>query len=92
MVIHLDVGLTSPEARFIIRMRLGNKGYGLSSDIGQVQTNETTPNIVDRSLKSDRLKTLRNNSQQHATTCKGVQQCWELLANNVTSVCTGLWY
>ena len=26
-VIHLDAGLTSPEARFIIRMRLGNKGY-----------------------------------------------------------------
>lgn len=28
-VIHLDAGLTSPEARFVIRIRLGNKGYGL---------------------------------------------------------------
>ena len=26
-VIHLEAGLTSPEARFIIRIRLGNKGY-----------------------------------------------------------------
>lgn len=26
-VIHMDAGLTSPEARFVIRMRLGNKGY-----------------------------------------------------------------
>ena len=29
-VIHLDAGLTSPEARFIIRIRLGNKGYEFS--------------------------------------------------------------
>ena len=57
VVIHLDVGLTSPEARFIIRMRLGNKGYGLSSVLTYVQTDETTSNIVDRSLKFDRLKT-----------------------------------
>ena len=28
-IIHLEAGLTSPEARFIIRMRLGNKGYEL---------------------------------------------------------------
>ena len=28
-VIHLDAGLTSPEARFVIRIRLGNKGYEL---------------------------------------------------------------
>jgi len=33
-VIHLDAGLTSPEARFIIRMRLGNKGFlGTCTDV-----------------------------------------------------------
>ena len=43
--------------------------------------------------KFDRFQTLRNNSQQHATgyangaTCN-IQQCWELLVNNVASVCT----
>ena len=48
--------------------------------------------------KFDRLQTLRNNTQQHPdiqqgvqtdTTCN-IQQCWELLANNVASVCTVL--
>ena len=43
--------------------------------------------------KFDRFQTLRNNSQQQGVqtdaTCN-IQQCWELLANNVTSVCTGL--
>ena len=45
----------------------------------------------------DRFQTLHNDIQQHATgpgvqtdtTCN-IQQCWELLANNVASVCTGL--
>ena len=47
--------------------------------------------------------TLSNNSKQHATTCKNkqqgvptdatcyIQQCLELLAYNVASVCTGLY-
>ena len=42
--------------------------------------------------KFDRFQTLRNNMQQGVqtdTTCN-IQQCWELLANNVGSVCTGL--
>ena len=42
--------------------------------------------------KFDRFQTLRNNMQQEVqtdTTCN-IQQCWELLANNVASVCTGL--
>ena len=43
--------------------------------------------------KFDRFQTLRNNSQQEGVqtdaTCN-IQQCWELLANNVASVCTGL--
>ena len=49
--------------------------------------------------KFDRFQTLHNNTQQHRTimqqgvemdvTCN-IQQCWELLANNVVSVCTGL--
>ena len=30
----------------------------------------------------DRFQTLRNNCQQHATT-RNIQQCWELLTNNV---------
>ena len=41
--------------------------------------------------KFDRFQTLRNNMQQGVqtdATCN-IQQCWELLANNVTSVCTG---
>ena len=48
--------------------------------------------------KFDRLQTLRNNTQQHpdiqqgvqTDTTRNIQQCWELLANNVASVCTGL--
>ena len=39
--------------------------------------------------KFDRFQTLRNNTQLHPTTCN-IQECWELLANNVASVCTGL--
>ena len=46
-----------------------------------------------------RFQTLRNNTQQHPLTCNrvcktdatcNIQQCWELLANNVASVYTGL--
>ena len=42
--------------------------------------------------KFDRFQTLRNNMQQGVetdATCN-IQQCWELLANNVASVCTVL--
>ena len=42
--------------------------------------------------KFDRFQNLRNNIQQGVqtdVTCS-IQQCWELLANNVASVCTGL--
>ena len=42
--------------------------------------------------KFDRFQTLRNNMQQGVQTdarCN-IQQCWELLANNGASVCTGL--
>ena len=42
--------------------------------------------------KFDRFQTLLNNMQQGVqtdATCN-IQQCWELLANNVASVCTGL--
>ena len=44
--------------------------------------------------KFDQFQTLRNNTQQHSTTCNRgckrmqhvhVQQCWELLTNNVAS-------
>ena len=45
----------------------------------------------------DRFKTLRNNTQQHPITCNrvckrtqhacNIQQCWELLVNNVAFVC-----
>ena len=38
------------------------------------------------------FQTLRNNSPQHGTGCangRKMWQCWELLANNVISVCTG---
>ena len=41
--------------------------------------------------KFDRFQTLRNNMQQGVqtdATCI-IQQCWELLANNVASLCTG---
>ena len=43
----------------------------------------------------DRFQTLCNNSQQHVTgwangSNRNIQQCWELLANNVhVAVCTG---
>ena len=42
--------------------------------------------------KFDRYQTLRNDMQQGVQTdtrCN-IQQFWELLANNVASVCTGL--
>ena len=42
--------------------------------------------------KFDRYQTLRNDMQQSVQTdtrCH-IQQFWELLANNVASVCTGL--
>ena len=42
--------------------------------------------------KFDRFQTLLNNIQQGVqtdATCI-IQQCWELLANNVASVCAGL--
>ena len=41
--------------------------------------------------KFDQFQTLRNNMQQGAqtdATCN-IQKCWELVANNVASVCTG---
>ena len=43
--------------------------------------------------KFDWFQTLLNNIQQHATGVQtdaacNIQQCWELLVNNVTSVCT----
>ena len=38
--------------------------------------------------KFHRFQTLCNNCQQHAT--EWMQQCWQLLANNVVSICTGL--
>ena len=40
--------------------------------------------------KFDRFQTLRNNMQQDVqtdATCN-IQQCWELLVNNVASICT----
>ena len=46
--------------------------------------------------KFDKVQILRNNSQQQTTTCnrpvckRAEQQCWELLANNVASVCKAL--
>ena len=67
-----------------------------------VQTDATTPNIVGqqwwellrpfaRSSKFDRFQTLRNNSQQHATTCNRVwKRTQHVTSNNVASVCTGL--
>ena len=42
------------------------------------------------SLKFDRFQTLRNNMRQDVQTdaTGNIQQCWELLANNVASICT----
>ena len=46
--------------------------------------------------KFDRFQTLHNNTQQHPTNMQqgvqtdatwNIQQCWELLVNNVASVC-----
>ena len=50
------------------------------------------PNNVGRAVqKFDRFQTLRNNMQQGVQTDAtfNIQQCWELLANNVASVCMG---
>ena len=41
--------------------------------------------------KFDRFQTLRNNTQQHPTTCNRVcKQTQHVTSNNVASVCTGL--
>ena len=58
-----------------------------------MQTDATTPNIVAKSLTGFKLcATTPNNTQQGVqtdATCN-IQQCWELLAYNVASVCKGL--
>ena len=72
---------------------------------GAVQTDPTllryAPAITEQKKcwellaeKCGRFQTLRNNMQQGVqtdATCN-IQQCWELLANNIASVCTGLNY
>ena len=57
-----------------------------------MQTDATTPNIVGQQCwellaqKFDRFQTLRNNSQQHATTCNRVcKRTQHLTSNNVGS-------
>ena len=57
-----------------------------------VQTDATTPNIVGQQCwevlaqKFDRFQTLRNNSQQHATTCNRVcKRTQHVTSNNVGS-------
>ena len=51
--------------------------------------------------KFDQFQNLRNNSQQHSTTCNrmcklmqhvDIQQCWELLINTVASVCMVVYF
>ena len=52
----------------------------------------TLQSISPISNSAQQLLTTRNNMQQCMqtdTTCN-IQQCWELLANNVAPVCTGL--
>ena len=39
--------------------------------------------------KFDRFQTLRNNTQQHPTTCNKVKRTQHVTSNNVVSVCTG---
>ena len=59
-----------------------------------MQTDATTRNIVAKSLTGFKLcATTHNNTQQGVqtdATCTRIQQCWELLAYNVASVCKGL--
>ena len=58
-----------------------------------MQTDATTTNTVAKSLTGFKLcATTPNNTQQGVqtdATCN-IQQCWELLAYNVASVCKGL--
>ena len=51
--------------------------------------------LFEGSYKFDLFQTLRNNTQPHATGCANrgnvnIKQYWELLADNVASVFTGL--
>ena len=63
-----------------------------------MQTDATNANIVGELTSFKLCATTPNNTQQHGTgpgvqmdaTCN-IQQCWELLANNVASVFLGLW-
>ena len=58
-----------------------------------VQTDATTPNIVGQQCwevlaqKFDRFQTLRNNSQQHATTCNRVCKRTQHLTSNKVGSC-----
>ena len=69
-----------------------------------VRTGATTPNIGGRRMlgvvvsllvvvckRMQQLPTTRSNKQQGVQTdaTRRIQQCWELLANNVASVCRG---
>ena len=66
-----------------------------------VQTDPTLLRFGDHGTKKcwELLAQKFDRLQTFATTCKGVQtdttcnirQCWQLLANNVASVCTGLY-
>ena len=65
----------------------------LTRSLSYVQTDATTPNAADETF--DRFKlcaTTHNNMQQGVQTdaTRNIQQCWELLANNVASVCKGI--
>ena len=56
-------------------------------NLGYVQTAQQLPTML---RPFSRFQTLRNKMQQGVqtdATCN-IQQCWELLANNVASVCT----
>ena len=76
-----------------------NVGRAVQTDPTLLRTprrSRNTRNVGSCWLKRfDKVQILRNNSQQQTTTCnrpvckRTEQQCWELLANNVTSVCTG---
>ena len=56
-LIHLDAGLTSPEARFVIRMRLGNKGYELKISFSYhwCLKKHTTPSDLPSTLFETRI-------------------------------------
>ena len=89
----------NPRKNLRFQTKADTRGWGLSRCISCIrfkQVNNNEPKVPPRDIatnkRTQQLPTTPNNMQkdvQTDTTCN-IQQCWELLANNVAFVCTRL--